>query len=445
MRERAAKSNRESPRSPLAAVVFLAASIAGSIPVPAAGSVAAPPVSLTPEEVAQGWRLLFDGESLDGWTTSGDPEAWGVRDGEIVVLRPGKGWWLRTTRMFRDFELQLDFVVPEGGNSGVGLRGSTTGDPAFTGLEIQILDTHGEEPKLTNCGAVYDAIPPDAMAVREPGAWNHYHIRLVGDRLDAWLNGVRIHDGEKLDGRGYVHTPDRPSPLRDRLGTGYIALQDHGDAVRFRGVKILDLSPDPDPGDFEPLVGEESLDGGGAAPDALAGWIATGKGSWTREEGDLVGRDGPGHLFTTHAWSDLELRAFVRVNAHGNGGIYVRARPDPEDPGGWPRGYEVQVDQHDPKDFTGTIDDRAAAPACLTRDEAWFDMRVRVAGTRIETWIDGRPMAAATLEDFAAGHVALQTHHEGNEIRFRDLQIRRGAIPAPSSFPEQATAGNDGR
>ena len=109
------------------------------------------------------WESLFNGRNLDGWTSTGAADAWGVQNGQIVTLQPGTGGWLRTNRMFRDFEMVIDFYMPEGGNSGLGLRGSSNGDPAFTGFEIQMLDTHGEEPGLRNCGAVYEAIPPRAM------------------------------------------------------------------------------------------------------------------------------------------------------------------------------------------------------------------------------------------------------------------------------------------
>ncbi|MFU8829778.1 MAG: DUF1080 domain-containing protein, partial [Phycisphaerales bacterium] len=127
---------------------------------------------------------LFNGNDLSGWVASGDQDAWGVTDGELVTTRPGRGGWLRTDRMYRDFELELDFWMPEGGNSGVGLRGSSGGDPAFTGFEVQILDTHGEEPNVRNCGSIYEAVAPASMAVKEPGNWNTYRIKLVGDTLD---------------------------------------------------------------------------------------------------------------------------------------------------------------------------------------------------------------------------------------------------------------------
>lgn len=367
-----------------------------------------------------GWTDLFNGKDLTGWTTAGDPDAWAVKDGEIVTVKPGRGWWLRTDRMYRDFELTLDFWLPEGGNSGVGLRGSSGGDPAFTGFEVQILDTAGQEPDVHNCGAVYEAIPPAEMAVYPAGRWNTYRIRLVGDVLDVWLNGRHIHDGVRLDDRGYFRSEDNPLPLNTRATTGYISLQDHGHAFRFRNIRIRDLSADPEPAGMTHLIRGKNADG------APQGWFQEDAGSWTVEHGELIGRDGPGHLFTQNTFSNFELRALVKVNERGNSGLYFRVKPNPAANNPWPIGYEAQVDQHDPRNFTGCIYN-AAWPTFIkspvTRDEAWFDYRIRAEGQRIRTWINGVPMVDTFLDDYAAGHLAIQTHHQGNEIRVKDLRI----------------------
>ncbi|MDX2148490.1 MAG: family 16 glycoside hydrolase [Planctomycetota bacterium] len=379
--------------------------------------------SLTAEEKQGGWQLLFDGVSTAGWTTSGDPSAWAAKDGELVVVKPGKGWWLRTEKMYRDFELKLEFLVPPNGNSGVGLRGSSTGDPAFTGLEIQVFDHHGKPIADNVCGAVYGAIAPSTQACKPAGEWNSYVIRLMGDTLNVWLNGVQIHQDQKLDERGYVHSKDNPSPLRDRLPTGYISLQDHGDAVRYRNIKIRDRSADKDPGDFKALLNGKDLN---ASAD-MAGWTKRGGGSWTMQDGTLVGADGPGHLFHDATFTDLEFRAFVRINTKGNSGMYFRTVPRAEDPNTWPLGFEAQIDQHDPKNFTGSIYDLSWArgrTAPITRDNAWFDYRVRAVGDHVQTWVNGVGMVDARLPQFKAGHIALQTHHEGNRVEFRDLQVR---------------------
>lgn len=403
-----------------AAVVFtLSGTIAPAFPL-AAPMVSEPTMNaLTPQESAEGWKLLFDGVSTKGWTTLGSPTAWRAQDGILFSGEPGRGAWLRTERMYRDFELVLEFNLPKGGNSGVGIRGSTHGDPAFTGMEVQIFDSAGQEVSDRICGAVYEAIAPSANAVNPPGEWNSYRIRLVGDTLNVWLNGVQIHTDQKIDGRGYYRTPDQPLPMNTRTTTGFIALQDHGEKepVRFRNVKIRDLSPDPEPPGFVQLFNGSSTEG----------FFAKGGGTWTAESGTLVGRDGPGHLFTNGTFGDVEIRALVRVNTRGNSGLYFRTVPNADNPDTWPTGYEAQVDNHDARNFTGCIYDRAhpaTVKAPITRDEAWFDYRVVAQGDRIRTWINGVPMVDSTLTNFQEGHIALQTHHQGNVIMYRDLRVR---------------------
>jgi hypothetical protein len=145
------------------------------------------------------------------------------------------------------------------------------------------------------------------------------------------------------------------------------------------------------------------------------------------EEGALVGRDGPGHLFSNDTFADIEIRAFVKVSAGGNSGIYVRTVPRPDDPNTWPLGYEAQIDNHDPKNFTGCIYDRAwpAGRAPITRDEAWFDYRIRARGNHIQTWVNGVAMTDATLDTFKEGSIALQTHNPANVIMYKDIQVRK--------------------
>ena len=360
------------------------------------------------------WTVLFDGSNLDGWTASGNPDSFAVEDGQIVIKPGNQGGWLRTNKVYRDFDLELEFNVPPNGNSGVGLRGSAQGDPAFTGFEVQIYDSHGKQPTVSDCGAVYNAIAPATQAVKPSGEWNQYRIRLIGDTLEVWLNGEHIQKNEKLDSRGIFRQEDQPLPLADRMPTGYIALQDHGDPVRFRNIRIKDLSPDPDPGSWVPLFNLRDF----------GGWTRRGTGSWTIEDGAIIGRDGPGHLFSHGFYDDVEIRGLVRVNERGNSGIYFRTDYHPEDKNTWPIGYEAQVDNHDPKNFTGAIYDRAPAEKLVTRDNAWFDYRIRAKGNRIQTWVNGVPMVDTTLDDFEKGMIVFQTHHLGNKIEFRDMRVR---------------------
>lgn len=361
------------------------------------------------------WSELFNGQDLTGWKCEGDLDAWGVVDGELVTLKPGQGWWLRTDKMYRDFELMLDFWMPEGGNSGVGIRGTSNGDPAFSGFEVQILDTFGQEPADHTCGSVYTAITASKMAVKSAGQWNTYHIKVIGDTVDVILNGIHIIDDESLDERGYFRSAENPLPLDARATTGYISLQDHGHSFRYRNIKIKDLSVDPEPDGMISLI-DQNLDN----------WFAEDQAVWTNEGGSLFGRKGPGHLFTKASYTNFEMRALVKVNDHGNSGMYFRVKPNPDANNPWPIGYEAQVDNHDPKNFTGAVYDKAwpeDVDKPITRDDAWFDYRVRVEGEHVRTWINGRLMVDAQLGEFDSGHLALQGHHDGNVIEYRDIRI----------------------
>lgn len=179
-----------------------------------------------------GWRDLWNGRDLSGWTSSiGDTDAWGVRSGAIVSVAPGHGEWLHTIEEFADFEIVIEFFLPAGANTGLGLRASSVGDPSFGGFEIQLNDTAGQEPTIRNAGAVFNIAPARVMAIRA-NAWNTLRARVVGDRLDAWLNGERIHTDTALPRR--VFDPGRPDGWR----RGRIAIQDNGGAAIFRAVRI---------------------------------------------------------------------------------------------------------------------------------------------------------------------------------------------------------------
>lgn len=359
----------------------------------------------------------------------GTIEAWAFDGDEIRIDKPGRGGWLRTRKMYRDFELWFDFIIPEGGNSGVGLRCTSVGDPAFTGFEVQILDSFGEEPDVHHAGAVYNAIAPATQAIRPAGEWNTYHITLVGDTLNVWLNGEHVQQDQPIDGRGFFRQPDQKLPLNERATTGYIAFQDHGEGgLRLRNIRVEDLSPDPDPGDYEMAFPGEGIEG----------WTPWGGGRFFFDQGTFVAADGPGHLYSDKTHTDIEFHALVRVARPdetgalrtGNGGIYFRTYPNKSNPDTWPtdHGYEAQIDNHDPgnTNYTGCIYNKAAAQTGkpITRDGAWFDYRIRAVGDRIQTFINGVPMVDATLTEVDEGKIAFQTHHPGNRVEFRDVRWR---------------------
>lgn len=379
--------------------------------------------TLTDAERAAGWVLLFDGKTTNGWTATGSAEAWPVRDGIIVNQQSAQGGgWLRTVNQYRDFELMLDFKIEQGANSGVGLRFSAMDDPAFSGMEVQILDSAGQAPNLTCCGAVYDAIAPLEQAVKPAGEWNTYRIMLIGDELNGWLNGKRIHLGERLDGRGFRHQESNPDPLNARVRSGYIGVQDHGGGVEFRNIKVrpVDVHPlDAAPGADEPQW-VDLFNG-----RDLTGWFAKGNATWAAEDGMIAGHGGgPGHLYSEGVYRDFDLRAKVKINTAGNSGFYFRANPPKDNPDSWPDGYEAQVDHRDPVNYTGSLYGKVQAAGIITRENEWFDYNVRAIGDHITVAINGMTVVDTHRNEWAEGHIALQGHHATSEVRWRDIQIR---------------------
>src|SRR5947209_9397657 len=137
---------------------------------------AAPAARPAGERPPPGFAALFNGKDLTGWKSTGDMKVWGAEDGVIFVNGKGGGW-LMTEKEYGDFELRLEYKVPRKGNSGVGLRSPMERDPAYVGMEIQILDnqTWSKEERLRPAqitGSTYDVVPPSRDATKPFGEWN---------------------------------------------------------------------------------------------------------------------------------------------------------------------------------------------------------------------------------------------------------------------------------
>lgn len=244
-------------RSPVRQIVvtisaILAAACASPQRDTAEAQVAADPAvttshnQLTPEQRAQGWRLLFDGTSLDGWrgyNRTDMPAGWQAVDGALTrVARAGD---IITVEKFRSFELELEWIVRERGNSGIFYRAIETDAPIYhSAPEMQVLDDErhpdGRDP-LTSAGANYGLHPAPRGIVRPAGEWNHARILVDGNRVEHWLNGQKIVEYE-------LHSDDWKQrvaaskfnewPLYGTAAEGHIGLQDHGDWVAFRNIRI---------------------------------------------------------------------------------------------------------------------------------------------------------------------------------------------------------------
>jgi hypothetical protein len=223
--------------------VTIASAIAGTV----SASEAEPANSEPPA-----WRALFDGTSTTGWRRYGSDKpvkGWQVIDGELVrVSRAGD---LITEQQYSDFELQLEWKVEPGGNSGIFFRADESERYIFlTAPEMQILDDakHKDgKDTLTSAGANYALHPAPRGVVNAAGEWNHARLKVVGNQVTHWLNHQEIVSytlGSEDWQRRVANSKFAKWPKYGTLKRGHIGLQDHGDRVAFRNIQIRDLAND---------------------------------------------------------------------------------------------------------------------------------------------------------------------------------------------------------
>jgi len=208
-----------------------------SVAVVVALSSIAPGDAFAADADDEGFVSLFNGKDLSGWKTEGN---WIVeKDGSVTLKpRPGERGWQRygsylwIDRPYADFTLKVEYKHPPGGNSGVFVRVKEMANPVRTGMEIQILDSHKKKGKLGphDCGGVIGTVGPSKNAAKPAGQWNSMTVTCHKSHMTVELNGEQIID-LALD----------KSAVKDRPLSGYVGLQDHGQPLSFRNVKIKEL------------------------------------------------------------------------------------------------------------------------------------------------------------------------------------------------------------
>ena len=193
--------------------------------------------SMAQEVVDSRSSPIFDGQDLAGWHVMGQPD-WHAENN--ILWTEGKGGWLRSDRRFADFILRLEYRVSKGAVSGIYLRSAEQGDPAYTGLEIALLDDAGQITDLHSTGAVYGAVIPMYSVGRKAGEWNQVEITCIGRHLTVYLNGNRIHKID-FDDPAFVFAEGRP--LSRVPNQGYIGLESHTNRVDFRNLRIQVIKP----------------------------------------------------------------------------------------------------------------------------------------------------------------------------------------------------------
>lgn len=198
---------------------------------------------LTDQEKKDGWKLLFDGKSLDGWRVykKKDVGGWVAKEGTVFLEKGGGD--LMTAEKYANFEFSVDFKFAKGNNSGVIYRVAEENGPSWaTGPEMQVM-AHGPKDKLgkNSGGSLYDMYEPATNPFKGADQWNTLKVVADGKHFEHWVNGVKVVDttiGSEDWNTRLAKSKWKSQKLFASQSTGHIALQDHGGQVAFRNIKI---------------------------------------------------------------------------------------------------------------------------------------------------------------------------------------------------------------
>lgn len=259
-------SSRAARRLLLTGALVLGGGLGIAVPgrpgIGAAAQSTEAPNALTPQEKAAGWRLLFDGRTTDGWRgynrTDFPTAGWVIEAGTLKHVTVPAGQTANagdiiTRDLFTNFELQLEWKITPGGNSGIKyLIDEALAKTGHAGVafELQVLDDErhpdakaGKDGNRT-AGALYDLIPPSQHTAKPVGEWNRVRLLVTGGHVEQWLNGTKVVEFEMGSPRMKALIADSKYKTIAGFGEvrrGHILLQDHGDEVWFRSIKIRDV------------------------------------------------------------------------------------------------------------------------------------------------------------------------------------------------------------
>jgi len=221
-------------------------------------AVAADPVNeLTKAEKEAGWVNLFDGKSAEHFRNYNKTDLnplWKVADGELTLTGKGGGD-IVTKDQYGAFELTLDYKISKGGNSGLMYHVKETDKaPYFTGPEVQIQDNvDGKDPQ--KAGWLYQLYPAMTDATKPAGEWNTLRILITPEKCEQYMNGVKYCEyvkgskdwDEKVAKSKFAKWEGKDKQTGEMIGfgkptKGYICLQDHGNVVSFRNIKIRPIA-----------------------------------------------------------------------------------------------------------------------------------------------------------------------------------------------------------
>ncbi len=392
---------------------------------------------------AGGFEKVYDGKTLSGWTlVGGHGRGYVPSAGGVLTCPADGGGNLYTEKEYSDFHLKLEFKLSPGGNNGIGIRAPLSGDAAYVGMEVQVLDD--EAPMYANLepgqyhGSIYKVAAAKRGALKPTGQWNREEIIATGRRIQVIVNGKKTVDCDLNAVTDPETLAQHPGILREK---GHIGFLGHGSLVEFRNIQLKDLGrPEKDnraPSGFVALFDGKSLSGWKglvenpikraqlpAAELSFKQRQASEKAEqhWSAKGGELAYDGKADSLCTARDFADFELQVDWKIGPGGDSGIYLRGSPQVQiwdNPLGSGGLYNNQKNPDKPL----AVADRPVGE--------WNRFRILMVGERVTVYLNNTLVVRnATMENywdrklpiFPTGQIELQ--HHGNPIFFKNIYIR---------------------
>jgi hypothetical protein len=395
--------------------------------------------SVSKPEAGDGWLLLYDGESLFGWTQQAGSR-WSANAGTLAPTNDSG--YLQSNSAFTDFWLKFDYIsAGADGDCTVYLRAATDGDPKETGYTLQVGDSKPDWPTGSIAGYFKDDAVHPAL-----NQWHTLEATLAAEHITIKLDGRQVVDGKNT---------------RSRAGVIALACKQAG-RMRFRNLKLKPLG-------MKALFNGADLSGWkavGPRPPKKGGVlkkvipIGGGKpkeAQWSVAQGAIHAEGGEGQLESTAMYDDFVLQVAIRLNSpkkneHPKSAVFLRG-----DSGQLFSGYEVTASnqfkdgrKHPLSDSTGSLKGLEAPRKTATDDNQYFLETIAARGRHLEVWVDGYPVTdfqdtraeGSTPQSAArtsAGTISLQSPDDKANLDFRNIQIAQ--LPKTlGKGPAEATA-----
>ena len=402
---------------------------------------------LTKQEKDEGWVLLFDGKTTDGWRNFNSEDtdlAWHVVDGCLQATGVGDdaNGYIVTDKEYENFILSWDWKLTEGGNSGMlyhVVEHPKFNVPYVTGPEYQLIDVEGWEKanapvkleEWQKIGVDYAMYLPDQtkMNVNPCGEWNNSKIVFDNGHVEHWLNGEKILEFEAWTDDWFARKASGKWGNATEYGLaskGVICVQDHGYPASFRNIKLKEL-PKKEGKTISLFNGKD-----------LTGWEQFGSMRVSVDkEGNLVTQNGEdlkyGYLGTREYYKDFDLTVEFKQESNGNSGLFfhsfVHGGFASNKVNGWqcevaPRGCDTGgIYESYGRGWLVQIPDEKEN---ILKEGDWNTLRLRVEGNKVQTWLNGEAMIEIEDELIGSktGRIMLQIHDGDNiTVKWRNMNL----------------------